>query len=100
MFSFPTPSPQELFIPLFRCERYDQPQLGDRNYDEYNYERWTWQELGMRTCQRWCHNFRCISHLIGSLLLQVEDMSRKMARFKAHPHLIISNSRPVLQFES
>jgi hypothetical protein len=38
---------QELYIPLFRCERYDQPQLGDRNFDEYSYERWTWQELGM-----------------------------------------------------
>jgi hypothetical protein len=38
---------QELFIPLFRCERYDQPQLGDRNFDDYSYERWTWQELGM-----------------------------------------------------
>jgi hypothetical protein len=37
---------QELYIPLFRCERYDQPQLGDKNYDDYSYERWTWQELG------------------------------------------------------
>ena len=37
---------QELFMPLFRCERYDQPHLGDRNYDDYSYERWTWQELG------------------------------------------------------
>jgi hypothetical protein len=37
---------QELYIPLFRCERYDQPHLGDKNFDEYSYERWAWQELG------------------------------------------------------
>jgi hypothetical protein len=57
MFSFPTPSPQELYIPLFRCERYDQPQLGDRNYDEYSYERWTWQELGMLTADHGATTF-------------------------------------------
>ncbi len=45
-------------MPLFRCERYDQPHLGDRNFDDYSYERWTWQELGSLPLRSLCF-LRC-----------------------------------------
>ena len=88
---------QELYIPLFRCERYDQPQLGDRNFDEYSYERWTWQELGVHPSPpSVCFVFDVpeVGHA------QAEVMSQRMVRLKAMLHWTTSSLLPPLLSES